>query len=369
MCLTNCLCLTPNGLFEGNNLVIAFMKFLLGKLWRLAYVCALAFCPATHSRHCRACPCIVAARRVGKMRTRWPRHRRFHRVASLSAGRVGEAPHPDQAYTKHLRCPHYPTWLSLPCLRFLFLTLFSFLVACFAAELLGSMGRTKDRASQMSWGLSNNALLEVTVQLRQQNQVLLNRLASQQSVNRSVMGQARHTPATISIASMVHPAADSAWKTKKTKSGPARDTSAKVIIQDGWSVPVVHSFEEFRLADTSICLATRSEAEEAMRQLRSGSGLAVLTTKQFEAGSEEIKFEVKTSQGLSTMWKRYLVPLGDVPVTYKCSAPRGGAVEADTSLVVIGVHKKYCHPDAWKTATSPLAGITCSTRCCPASQE
>ena len=116
--------------------------------------------------------------------------------------------------------------------------------------------------------------------------------------------------------------------------------------------PVVHSFEEFRLADTGICLATRSEAEEAMRELRSGSGLAILTTKQIEAGSEEIEFEVKTSQGLSTMWKRYLVQLGDVPVTYKFSAPRGGAVEADTSLVVIGFHKKYCHPDAWKTATT-----------------
>ena len=87
-----------------------------------------------------------------------------------------------------------------------------------------------------------------------------------------------------------------------------------------------------------------------MRELRSGSGLAILTTKQIEAGSEEIEFEVETSQGQSTMWKRYLVQLGDVPVTYKCSAPRGGAVEADTFLVVIGFPKKYCHPDAWKTA-------------------
>ena len=94
------------------------------------------------------------------------------------------------------------------------------------------------------------------------------------------------------------------------------------------------------MADTGICLATRSEAEEAMRELRSGSGPAILTTKQIEAGSEVIEFEVKTSQGLSTVWKRYLVQLGDVPVTYKCSAPRAGAVEADTSLVVIGFHKK-----------------------------
>ena len=51
----------------------------------------------------------------------------------------------------------------------------------------------------------------------------------------------------------------------------------------------------------SICLATRSEAEEAMRELRSGGGLAILTTKQIVAGSEEIEFEVKTPQGLSTM--------------------------------------------------------------------
>ena len=76
---------------QVSNLVIAFMKFLLGRLWRLAH--ALAFCPATHPRHRRACPCIVAARRVGKMRTTWPCHRRSRRVAPLSAGRVGEATH------------------------------------------------------------------------------------------------------------------------------------------------------------------------------------------------------------------------------------------------------------------------------------
>ena len=120
----------------------------------------------------------------------------------------------------------------------------------------------------------------------------------------------RHTPATNSITSMVHPSAGIACKTKKTKFGPARDTSAKVVIQDGWSVPVVHSFEEFWLADTGTCLATRSEAEEAMRELRSGGGLAILTSKQVVAGSEEIEFEVKTSQGLSTMWKPTLGAAG-----------------------------------------------------------
>ena len=50
---------------------------------------------------------------------------------------------------------------------------------------------------------------------------------------------------------------------------------------------------------------------------------------RFQPHSEEVEFELKTAQGQSTMWKRYLVQLGTVPVTYKCSAPRGGAVEAD----------------------------------------
>ena len=147
-----------------------------------------------------------------KMRTRSPRHRRFRRAASLSAGRVGEATHPGQACTKHLRCPLYPTWLSLSWLRFLFLTLFSFLVACFAAELLGSMGRTKDRASKMSQGLSYNALLEVTVQLRLQYQELLDLQASQQCVKVTLKTPARHAHATNSDASTVHPVAVSAQR-------------------------------------------------------------------------------------------------------------------------------------------------------------
>ena len=58
---------------------------------------------------------------------------------------------------------------------------------------------------------------------------------------------------------------------------------------------------------------------------------------------------MKTAQGQSTMWKRYLVQLGTVPVTYKCWAPRGGAVEADTALAVVDLTKKHCRPDAWTT--------------------
>ena len=168
----------------------------------------------------------------------------------------------------------------------------------------------------------------------------------------TVKAQARRTPATNSVASMVHPPQTAAWKAKKTKSGPARDTSAKVIIQDGWSVPVVHSFEEFRLADTGICLATRSEAEEAMRELRSGGGLAILTTADRSwVGRDRIRKSkhLRACQQCGSVtwcsWKTF-------SVTYKCSSPRGGAEEADTSFVVIGFHKKYCHPDAWKTATT-----------------
>ena len=163
------------------------------------------------------------------------------------------------------------------------------------------MERTKDRASQMSQGPSNNAILEVTVQLRLQYQELLRLQASQQCVKGMVKTQVCHSPATYSDASTVLPVADSAretvkaqarhtpatcsvfstihsgWKKLKAESVPVWATSDKVIIQDGRSDPAAHSFEEFRLADACICLATRSEADEAMREMSLGRGLAILT--------------------------------------------------------------------------------------------
>ena len=55
-------------------------------------VVAFALRPATPSRYRRVCLRAVAARRVGKMRTRWPRRRRSRRVAPYTAGRRGLAP-------------------------------------------------------------------------------------------------------------------------------------------------------------------------------------------------------------------------------------------------------------------------------------
>ena len=147
-------------------------------------------------------------------------------------------------------------------------------------------------------------------------------------------------------------------ETKKTKKELVSALPAKVLIQDGWSVLVVRTFEDFRVADRGVCPATRSEAEETIRGLRSGKGLPILTAKQVKDGPEEVEFEVKTVQSQSIVWKRYLVQLGTVAVTYKCSAARGGAVEADTVLAVIDFSKKHCHPDAWATA---LAGPKSAT--------
>ena len=107
----------------------------------------------------------------------------------------------------------------------------------------------------MSQHPSNNALLEVTVQLRLQFQEVLDLQASQPRVKGSVKtqachtpatfsdastvhpvadsargtekAQARHTPATFSDISTIHPAADSAWKNLKAESVPVRATSDK----------------------------------------------------------------------------------------------------------------------------------------------
>ena len=75
------------------------------------------------------------------------------------------------------------------------------------------------------------------------------------SVWETVKAEARHSPATCTFFSTIHSAADSAWKNLKAESVPVRDTSDKVIIQDGRSDPAARSFEEFRLVDAGICLA------------------------------------------------------------------------------------------------------------------
>ena len=89
-----------------------------------------------------------------------------------------------------------------------------------------------------------------------------------------------------------------------------------------------------------------------MRELRSGTGLAILTDKADRSCVGRDRIRSQNISGPVNNVEALLGAAGDVPVIYKRSAPRGGAVEADTSLVVIGFHKKYCHPDAWKTATT-----------------
>ena len=85
--------------------------------------------------------------------------------------------------------------------------------------------------------------------------------------------------------------------------------------------------------------ATRSEAEEAMRELRSGKWTCYPHDKADRSwvGRDRIR-----SQNMSGPVNNVEALLGAAGGR---SAPRGGAVEADTSLVVIGFPKKYCHPE------------------------
>ena len=85
----------------------------LGTEGRLACVCVLAFRPTTDPRHRHARTCAMTARCAGKKRTRRPCHRRSRRVSPLIACSTGWRGHtPGPLSTKHLRCPHCPTWLS-----------------------------------------------------------------------------------------------------------------------------------------------------------------------------------------------------------------------------------------------------------------
>ena len=101
----------------------------------------------------------------------------------------------------------------------------------------------------------------------------------------------------------------------KAESVPVRDTSDKVIIQDGRSDPAAHSFEEFRLADAGICLATRSEPDEATRETSLGRGLVFLTVN---IARVSLKKEVLLPK---TCWLFAVVREGSLPrfPTTRCS--------------------------------------------------
>ena len=249
------------------------------------------------------------------------------------------------------------------------LSVFSYLVACFAAELPGptTMGR-KDRNSQNSQSLSNNALLEVIAQLKLQNQELVRLLATEQSARDPGMtSDCLKTetkpfdvvdPATVNAAWNIvknekelvrDPCTkvivqDSSWQIKKIKKELERDPSVREVVQDGRSAPVIQSFEEFRLVGSCVCLVSRSEAEEAILELRSEKRLAFLTTRNI--------FGRWRSNSKSRLPRDSQQCGRDTWFNYKCSAPQGGHVEADTARVVVAFSKHHCHPDAWKTATT-----------------
>ena len=115
MCLKSCLCLLLTGVFEGNS-ENRWLFFVVSEGCGVAFtshdcVCVLAFRPTTDPRHRHPRTCAMTARCAGKKRTRRPCHRRSRRVSPFIAVRVGEATHPGPLSTKHLRCPHCPTWL------------------------------------------------------------------------------------------------------------------------------------------------------------------------------------------------------------------------------------------------------------------
>ena len=63
-------------------------------------------------------------------------------------------------------------------------------------------------------------------------------------------------------------AEESAWKTKKAKKEPVSDPLANVLIQDGWSVPVILTFEGFRMADTRVSKMGQKRSKSKSRRPR-----------------------------------------------------------------------------------------------------
>ena len=118
--------------------------------------------------------------------------------------------------------------LACCCSQFSLLSVFSYLVACFAAELPGTTKRgRKDRNTQNSQSLSNNALFEVNAQLKLQNQGLMSLLATQQSSREHGMSSVGLQTETQPLDMVDLASVNTAWDIVKNKKEQVRDPSAK----------------------------------------------------------------------------------------------------------------------------------------------
>ena len=114
--------------------------------------------------------------------------------------------------------------LARCCSQFSLLSVFSFLVACFAAELPGSTTRgRKGRNTQNSQSLSNKALFEVNAQLKLQNQGLMSLLATQQSSREHGMSSVGLQTETQPLDMVDLASVNTAWDIVKNKKEQVRD--------------------------------------------------------------------------------------------------------------------------------------------------
>ena len=132
---------------------------------------------------------------------------------------------------------------------------------------------------------------------------------------------------------------------EKTRENRREYPSVRELVQDGWSVLVTQSFEDFHLVDSGVCWVSRIEAEEAILELRS-----LHDKEHFRFGGGRIR-----SQDCPWPVSNVEAILGTIGL-HSCHvqmlSAKGGHVEADTPLVVVEFPKPHCHSDASKTATT-----------------
>ena len=119
----------------------------------------------------------------------------------------------------------------------------------------------------------------------------------------------------------------------------------------GWSVPVVARVTDLKIGSPGLALASATEAQRAVREMKCTGSMAILSTVNVDNLGVEIPASVKDMHGRPVQRKRYLIQLGTVPVTYTPTASRGGTVSCPgTGKIVVQFVEKHTISTFWSAA-------------------
>ena len=148
------------------------------------------------------------------------------------------------------------------------------------------------------------------------------------------------------------------WVTMSRRAPPPEERIPDTLIQTGFSAPVRETIVELRSHGSGICLASKTDTEQAFLEVKAVAPCAVLCSVKLQETAKEVHVLVKDGKGKEQARRRFLHQLGQIPVTYLCEVPQGPPVVADYAKMVVTFTKTHSG-ETWASAVQkPHAAIS-----------